>query len=196
MFPSILASMNDVTSILKAIQQGEQAASEQLLPLVYDELRRLAQARMAHEPSEHTMQPTALVHEAYIRLVDTKNPQTWNSKGHFFAAAANAMRRILIENARQKKSLRRGGDRRRVDVEKIDFEDPNDATFLTALDASLEQLAEESPIVAQVVNLRFFAGLSIEQASEVLDISVRTVNRHWSFAKAWLYSRLVDMNDN
>ena len=187
--------MNDVTRILEAIQQGDQAASDQLLPLVYDELRRLAQARMAQEPSAQTLQPTALVHEAYVRLVDAKNPQAWNSKGHFFAAAANAMRRILVENARRKKCVRRGGDRQRVDVEKIEFEDPNDAAFLTALDASLEQLAEESPIVAQVVSLRFFAGLSIEQTSEALNISVRTVNRHWSFAKAWLYSQLSDEKD-
>jgi len=187
--------MNDVTRILQAIQQGEQAASDQLLPLVYNELRRLAQAKMAHEPSGQTLQPTALVHEAYVRLVDSSNPQAWNSKGHFFAAAANAMRRILVENARRKMSLRRGGDRRRVDVEKIDFANPNDASFLTALDESLEQLAEEKPLVAQVVTLRFFAGLSIEQTSEALDVSVRTVNRHWSFAKAWLHSQLSDEKD-
>jgi RNA polymerase sigma factor (TIGR02999 family) len=188
--------MNDVTRILHAIQQGDRAASDQLLPLVYSELRRLAQSRMADEPSGQTLQPTALVHEAYVRLVDAKNPQAWNSKGHFFGAAANAMRRILIENARRKNSQRRGGDRRRVDVEKIDFANPNDAAFLTALDASLEQLAEESPIVAQVVSLRFFAGLSIEQTSDALDVSVRTVNRRWSFAKAWLYSQLSDDQDD
>lgn len=182
--------MNDVTRILQAIQQGDQAASDELLPMVYSELRRLAQKRMADEPSGQTLQPTALVHEAYVRLVDAKNPQAWNSKGHFFAAAANAMRRILIENARRKKSLRRGGEKQRVHVETIDFANPNDSAFLIALDTSLEELAQENPIVAQVVSLRFFAGLSIEQTSEALDISVRTVNRHWAFAKAWLHSKL------
>ncbi len=187
--------MNDVTRILEAIQQGDQAASDQLLPLVYNELRRLARARMADEASAHTLQPTALVHEAYVRLVDNKNPQVWNSKGHFFAAAANAMRRILVENARRRNSLRRGGGRRRIDAEKIDFSDPNNSEFLTDLDSALEQLAEENPIVSQVVSLRFFAGLSIEQTSDALDVSVRTVNRHWSFAKAWLYSQMSDNSD-
>lgn len=184
--------MNDVTFILQAIQNGDQAASDQLLPMVYNELRRLARSKLADEPSGQTLQPTALVHEAYVRLVDAKNPQAWNSKGHFFAAAANAMRRILIENARRKNTQRRGGDLNRIDADKIEFADPSDLGFLMALDASLDQLAEENPVVAQVVSLRFFAGLSIEQTSEALDVSVRTVNRHWSFAKAWLYSQLSD----
>ena len=184
--------MNDVTHILQAIQKGDQAASDQLLPMVYNELRRLARSKLADEPAGQTLQPTALVHEAYVRLVGAKAPQTWNSKGHFFAAAANAMRRILIENARRKNSLRRGGDFQRIDVENAEFADPNDLEFLVALDASLDQLAKENPVVAQVVSLRFFAGLSIEQTSEALDVSVRTVNRHWSFAKAWLYSQLSD----
>jgi RNA polymerase sigma factor (TIGR02999 family) len=189
---SILTLMNDVTRILQAVQQGDQAASDQLLPLVYNELRRLARSRMADEPSAQTLQPTALVHEAYVRLVDARNPQAWNNKGHFFAAAANAMRRILVENARRKNSLRRGGDRRKMDMDKIDFADPNNSDFLTALDTSLEQLSNENEIVAQVVSLRFFAGLSIEQTSEALEISVRTVNRHWAYAKAWLHSQLSD----
>ena len=184
--------MNDVTLILQAIQKGDPAASDQLLPMVYNELRRLARSKLADEPSGQTLQPTALVHEAYVRLVGAKTPQAWNSKGHFFAAAANAMRRILIENARRKNSLRRGGDFHRVDVENFEIADPNDPAFLVALDASLDQLAKENPVVAQVVSLRFFAGLSIEETSEALDISVRTVNRHWSFAKAWLYSNLSD----
>jgi RNA polymerase sigma factor (TIGR02999 family) len=188
--------MNDVTHILQAIQQGDRAASDQLLPLVYNELRQLAQARMANEPSGQTLQPTALVHEAYVRLVDAKNPQAWNNKGHFFAAAANAMRRILVENARRKNSLRRGGGRKRTDLEKINLSDPNDSAFLTALDESLDQLTKENPVVSQVVSLRFFAGLSIEQTSEALDVSVRTVNRHWSFAKAWLYSHLSDKTNH
>ena len=187
--------MNNVTRILQAIQNGDQAATDELLPMVYGELRKLAQSRMVNGPPGQTLQPTALVHEAYVRLVDSKDPQVWNSKGHFFAAAANAMRRILIENARRKNSLRRGGDHKRLIVDNLDFVDTGDATFLTALDASLKQLAIENPIVEQVVNLRFFAGLSIEQTSEVLDISVRSVNRHWAFAKAWLYTHLSDGNE-
>ena len=189
---SILYSMPEVTQILEAIQAGDKAASSQLLPLVYHELRRLAQARMSDEASSLTLQPTALVHEAYLRLVDTQHPQNWNSKGHFFAAAANAMRRILIENARRKNTLRRGGDRNRVSLESFDLANPNDEQFLLTLDGLLDDLAKERPAAARVVDLRFFAGLSIEQTSEALDISVRTVNRHWSFAKAWLYSQLSE----
>ena len=187
-----IAVMNDVTLILEAIRKGDQAASDRLLPLVYNELRRLAQSRMAQEPTGQTLQPTALVHEAYVRLVDVKSPQDWNSKGHFFAAAANAMRRILIENARRKNALKHGGGRRRIDFDKVDISDPNDPSFLTALDACLERLTEENPTVAQVVNLRFFAGLSIEQTAEATESSVRTVNRHWAFAKAWLYAELAE----
>ena len=184
--------MPEVTEILEAIQAGDKAASSQLLPLVYHELRRLAQARMSDESPEITLQPTALVHEAYLRLVDTQAPQNWNSKGHFFAAAANAMRRILIENARRRKTLRRGGDRKRINLEAFDVADPNDEQFLISLDGSLDALSRESPAAAQVVDLRFFAGLSIEQTSEAMDISIRTVNRHWSFAKAWLFSQLCE----
>lgn len=188
----MMDAMNDVTLILQAIEDGDPAASERLLPLVYNELRRLAQSRLANEPAGQTLQPTALVHEAYMRLVDAKSPQNWHSKGHFFAAAATAMRRILIDIARRKKSQRRGGGRHRVDMEKIDLTDPNNCEFLTALDASLDQLAEDNPVIAQVVNLRFFVGLSIEETSKALDISVRTVNRHWTFAKAWLFDQLSE----
>lgn len=184
--------MSDVTKILLAVQQGDKAASKQLLPLVYDELRRLARARMTNESPGQTLQPTALVHEAYLRLVDTDDRQAWNSRGHFFGAAANAMRRILIENARRKKSLRRGGDRRRLDLEKMDVADNNNSEFLIALDAMLERLAKSNSAVAQVVNLRFFGGLSIEETAECLGVSVRTVNRHWAFGKAWLYSQLSE----
>lgn len=185
-------SMNDVTLILQAIQQGDRAASKQLLPLVYDELRRLARSKMVNEPAGQTLQPTALVHEAYVRLVDAKSKQTWNSKGHFFGAAANAMRRILIDNARKKKSLRRGGEKQRVDIEAMDLSDPNDPSLLVALDESLTRLSQSNPDIAQVVSLRYFAGLTIEETSEALGISVRTVNRHWSFAKAWLYAELTE----
>ncbi len=184
--------MNDVTQILNAIQQGDPAASERLFPLVYNELRKLAQSRMRHESSDQTLQPTALVHEAYLRLVDVKNPQVWNSKGHFFGAAATAMRRILIENARRKKTLRRGGDRQRVHSEALDVCDSNDSNFLIALDKCLDELKQEKPEIAQVVHLRFFGGLTNEQCAEAMGISLRTVHRHWAFAKAWLHKKLSE----
>ena len=184
--------MSEVTRILSAIEQGDPAASEELLPLVYNELRRLAQMKMAQEASAQTLQPTALVHEAYLRLVDSNNPQAWNSRGHFFGAAAEAMRRILVENARRKQRLRHGGGRKRVDLEKLDLSDPNDSEFLTALDRSLDLLAQEHAVIAQVVSLRFFVGLSIQETADALNLSVRTVNRHWAFAKAWLYQELSE----
>ena len=187
--------MSEVTRILSAIEEGDPAASEKLLPLVYNELRRLAQIKMAQESSAQTLQPTALVHEAYLRLVDVKNPQAWNSQGHFFAAAAEAMRRILVENARRKQRLRHGGGRVRVDLEKLDQSDPNDCDFITALDRSLELLAEKHSLIAQVMSLRFFVGLSIHETANAMNLSVRTVNRHWAFAKAWLYKQLSDDND-
>lgn len=187
--------MNEVTEILQAIQRGETAAADQLLPLVYEELRKIARSKMAHEPTQQTLQPTALVHEAYVRLVDSTNPQVWNSKGHFFGAAANAMRRILVENARRKKTLRRGGDRRRsqFDLENLALEDQDE--FLLALDENLSSLEQEYPDVSKVVQLRYFAGLSIEKTAETMELSVRTVNRHWAFAKAWLYARLSETED-
>ncbi len=182
--------MDELTRILNAVSQGDPRASDQLLPLVYEELRRLARSKLAHEPSGQTLQPTALVHEAYLRLVDSSQQPSWNSRGHFFAAAAQSMRRILVENARRRKSLRRGGGKRPVSLNNIDLGDPNDCEFLTALDRLLEQLGEQYRAVAQVVDLRFFAGLSIEQTAEAMDLSVRTVNRHWAFARAWLYQQL------
>ena len=187
--------MNEVTEILQAIQRGETAAADQLLPLVYEELRKIARSKMAHEATQQTLQPTALVHEAYVRLVDSTNPQVWNSKGHFFGAAANAMRRILVENARRKKTLRRGGDRRRsqFDLENLALEDQDE--FLLALDENLSSLEQEYPDVSKVVQLRYFAGLSIEKTAETMELSVRTVNRHWAFAKAWLYARLSETED-
>ena len=187
--------MNDVTQLLEAIQHGDPAAADHLLPMVYDELRRLARSKLAAEPSGHSLQPTALVHEAYLRLVDVKKPQAWNSKGHFFAAAALAMRRILIENARKKKSQRRGGGWQKKDLTKIELTNPNDSDFLIALDESLDQLSHEHPNAAQVVCLRFFAGLSIEQTSEALNVSARTVNRDWLFGKTWLFDRLSKEQD-
>ena len=182
--------MDDVSRILKAINQGDQLAASDLLPLVYAELRRLAAARMARESVGHSLQPTALVHAAYLRPIDPKDPQVWNSRGHFFGAAALAMRRILVDSARKKQRVVHGGGRRRIDLEKLELADPNDDEFLLGLDESLDRLAENSPEAARVVNLRYFTGLTIREVAEAMDVSVRTVNRHWVFAKAWLFKEL------
>jgi RNA polymerase sigma factor (TIGR02999 family) len=183
--------MSDVTQILSAIERGDPKASEQLLPLVYDELRRLAAAKMAQESPDHTLQATALVHEAYVRLVDQDRQPHWNHQGHFFAAAAEAMRRILIENARRKQRIRHGGGRQRIDLDDISLAGGTADDTLLALDEALTRLADEEPEVAQVVKLRYFAGLTIEQTALALDISVRTANRHWSYARAWLHQQLT-----
>jgi RNA polymerase sigma factor (TIGR02999 family) len=185
--------MSDVTQLLNAIGQGDQQATAELLPLVYQELRRLARAKMAQERGEHTLQATALVHEAYIRLVVDENAN-WNGRSHFFAAAAEAMRRILIEHARGKNALKRGGDQARIELEEIClpieiFE--NGFDDLLALDEALAKLAAEFPAKAELVKLRFFAGLSLEEAAEVLKISPATAKRHWAFARAYLFQELV-----
>jgi RNA polymerase sigma factor (TIGR02999 family) len=182
--------MGDVTRILAEIEQGDRAAAEQLLPLVYEELRSLAAQRLAHEKPGQTLQATALVHEAYLRLVDTDQAQQWNSRGHFFAAAAEAMRRLLVEKARRKKRLRHGGEHRRVDLDTELFISNQPDDSLLALDEALSRLAAEEPEAAEVVKLRYFAGLTIEQTAEAMNISVRTVNRHWTYARAWLYEQL------
>ena len=171
--------MSDVTQILSQIESGDPSAAEQLLPLVYDELRRLAAAKLANEKPGQTLQATALVHEAYIRLVDVEKAQHWNSRGHFFAAAAEAMRRILVENARRKQRLKRGGElaREPLDDVAVECEVPEDD--LLDLDAALAKLAEEDPQKADVVKLRFFAGLSHEQTAQVLGIAAVTAKRHW-----------------
>src|SRR5437763_4092497 len=182
--------MSDVTRILSAIAQGDAQAAEQLLPLVYDELRKLAAQKMAQEAPGQTLQATALVHEAYLRLVDVEKAQQWNSRGHFFAAAAEAMRRILVEKARLKQRLRHGGGRQRLDLDKLDAMQVETAEELLALDEALERLAGEEAAVAEVVKLRYFAGLTIEQTAAALGISVRTANRHWAYARAWLYQQL------
>src|SRR5262249_25816286 len=184
--------MSDVTRILSAIEQGDPSAAEQLLPLVYDELRQLAAQKLTHEQPGQTLQATALVHEAYLRLVDGEQAQHWNRRGHFFAAAAEAMRRILVENARRKKRLRRGGDRRRLSLDDLDVADGPVADDLLALDEALTQLGTEEPEAARVVQLRYFAGLTIEQTAEALGLSVRTANRHWAYARAWLYRQLQE----
>ena len=182
--------MADVTQILSKIESGDPSAAEQLLPLVYNELRQLAAQRLTQEQPGQTLQATALVHEAYVRLVDGKQTQRWNSRGHFFAAAAEAMRRILINRARDKGRQKRGGQLRRVDLEKIDLatDAPNDD--LLAIDESIELLAAENPQCAAVVKLRFFAGLSIEETAAALGISASTAKRHWAYARAWLFDSL------
>jgi RNA polymerase sigma factor (TIGR02999 family) len=184
--------MNDVTRILTAIDQGDPRAAEQLLPLVYDELRRLAAQRLTQEKPGQTLQATALVHEAYVRLVKAEEAQHWNSRGHFFGAAAEAMRRILVENARRRNALRRGGDRQRQDLELIEPAEtpPNDDHL--ALDSALDKLAEKDHAKAELVKLRYYAGLTIEQTAEVLGISVATANRWWNYARAWLHREIVE----
>jgi RNA polymerase sigma factor (TIGR02999 family) len=184
--------MSDVTRLLESFASGEPAAAEDLLPLVYDELRRLAAAKLAQEKPGQTLQPTALVHEAFLRLMGGGQAANWDHRGHFFAAAAEAMRRILVENARRKRRLRHGGGRERIDLECVDLGDQNRAESLLALDAALERLGAMEPEVAKVVELRYYAGLTAEQAAETLGISLRTANRHWAFAKAWLYQELRD----
>jgi RNA polymerase sigma factor (TIGR02999 family) len=190
----ILARMSDVTRILVAIEKGDPHASRELLPLVYDELRRLAAQRLAVEKPGQTLQPTALVHEAYLRLVGTEEDQHWDHRGHFFAAAAEAMRRILVDSARRKQTARHGGGRRRVplsDHHRL-TETPDG---LLALDEALTDLAATEPAKAELVKLRYFAGLSIPEAAAVLGVSVATAERWWAFARTWLYAELSDEGD-
>jgi RNA polymerase sigma factor (TIGR02999 family) len=184
--------MHEVTRILSAIDQGDPRAAEQLLPLVYDELRRLAAQRLSREQPGQTLQATALVHEAYLRLVDVEQAQRWNSRGHFFAAAAEAMRRILVEGARRKNRLKHGGDHQRVDLESGCLLSPAPSMDLLALDEALSRLAETEPAKAELVKLRFFAGLTMPEAAAALDISLATAERYWTFAKSWLYAELAD----
>jgi RNA polymerase sigma factor (TIGR02999 family) len=183
--------MSDVTQILSAIEQGDPHAAEQLLPLVYEELRKLAAQRLAQEKPGQTLQATALVHEAYLRLVDVEKAQQWNSRGHFFAAAAEAMRRILVENARRKHRQRHGGGRRRVSLGDVPAAErsPDD---LLAVDDALTRLAAEDAAAADLVKLRFYAGFSVEEAADALAISRAQGYRHWTFARAWLRIALDD----
>ena len=180
--------MTDVTRILNAIEGGDTRAADKLLPLVYEELRLLAAQKMSHEPPGQTLQATALVHEAYIRLVGSE-PQNWQSRRHFFVAAAEAMRRILIEHARRKMSLKSGGARKRVDFDQALMppdSDPYTADDLIALDEALAGLAKKDKVKADLVKLRYFAGLTIEQTAEFLEISTATAKRYWTYARAWL----------
>jgi RNA polymerase sigma factor (TIGR02999 family) len=183
--------MSEVTQLLEAAAAGDPKAAAELLPLVYDELRKLAAARMAEEKPGQTLQATALVHEAYLRLVGSGQPAGWDGRGHFFAAAAEAMRRILVESARRKGHLRHGGGRKRVELEDgcAPAEPPPDDDLL-ALDDALGRLEAGQPEAAAVVKLRYFAGLTAEEAAAALGISLRTANRHWAFARAWLLDAL------
>jgi RNA polymerase sigma factor (TIGR02999 family) len=182
--------MNDLIQTLCAIEEGDPHAAEQLLPLVYDELRKLAAQKLAQEKPGQTLQATALVHEAYLRLVDTAKVPQWKSRGHFFAAAAEAMRRILVENARRKGRAKHGGKWKRLELDAEKLPVPLPAEGMLALDEALVRLAERDAQAAQLVNLHCFAGLTIEQAAEILAISERTAYRDWAFAQAWLYRQI------
>jgi RNA polymerase sigma factor (TIGR02999 family) len=182
---------HDVTRILVAIERGDTAAADQLLPLVYNELRKLAAARLAHEKPGQTLQPTILVHEAYIRLVDVARPQQWNGRNHFFAAAAEAMRRILIENARRERSQKRAGVIEHADVEQLAVPE-NGALDLLALDEALTEFERKWPDKATLVKLRFFAGLTMQEAAQAIGVSDTTADRYWTFARTWLYACLKE----
>jgi RNA polymerase sigma factor (TIGR02999 family) len=182
--------MTDITQILSQIEQGDPSAAEQLLPLVYDELRELARARMAHERPGQTLQATALVHEAYLRLVGDTAQQQWNSRGHFFAAAAHAMRRILVENARRKGRLKHGGAMQRVELDSGCAEVDSPSLDLIALDDALTRFAADEPDKAELVTLRYFGGLTLPEAAAALGISLATAERHWTFAKSWLLAEM------
>lgn len=185
-----VTAMTDVRQILSQIEQGDPSAAEQLLPLVYDELRKLAGVRMAQESPDQTLQPTALVHEAYVRLVDVEKAQRWDSRGHFFAAAAEAMRRILVDRARRKQRPKHGGDRQRVDLDSVFPATDAAPDALLAMDDALARLAVEDPEKAELIRLRYFAGLPLKEAATAMRISTATAKRHWSYARAWLYAEL------
>jgi len=178
--------MSDVSRILSLVEAGDPSAAEKLLPLVYEELRRLAASRLAAEPSGHSLQATALVHEAYLRLVEPVDQQKWDHRGHFFAAAAEAMRRILVDRARRKAAVKRGGELTRVELDPELAVAPETQENLLALDVALDRLAVEHPVHADLVKLRYFGGLSLPDAAAALGLSERTAGRHWAFARAWL----------
>jgi RNA polymerase sigma factor (TIGR02999 family) len=182
--------MTEVTQILSQIEQGDPSAAEHLLPLVYDELRKLAAAKLVHEKPGQTLQATALVHEAYVRLVDVEHQQKWSSRGHFFAAAAEAMRRILVEIARKKNRRKHGRDFQRLDLNKTKVVGELPSEDVLALDDALTRLAAEDPIKAQLVELRFFVGLTADEAAQTLGISGITAKRYWRYARAWLHKEI------
>ena len=181
--------MSEVTLILERVQQGDPKAAEELLPLVYDELRRLAAHKMAHERPGQTLQPTALVHEAWLRLVGNKS-QEWEGRAHFFGAAAEAMRRILIDRARRKRAERHGGGQQRVEIQEMDLASPNDDDQLLAVNEALDKLATEHKVEAELVKLRYFVGMTNDEAAEALGISPRTAKYYWTHARAWLYREI------
>ena len=189
--PVILDIMNEVTRILGTIDDGNPQAAAQLLPLVYDELRKLAAGHIANESPGHTLSATALVHEAYLRLVGPAGGRVFANRGHFFAAAAEAMRRVLVDHSRNRARLKRGGGKSRIDLDKLT--DPASATDddLLALDDAIDRLASKYPEAAELVKLRFFAGMTLDEAAESLRLSLRTANRHWAFARAWLAADLA-----
>ena len=187
--------MSDITQILSAIEDGDSQAAEQLLPLVYDELRKLAAAKLAQEKPGQTLQATALVHEAYLRLVDVEKAQRWDSRRHFFSAAAESMRRILVEKSRRKRRLKRGGEVNRVPLDDVEIEVEATQLDLLALDEALGKLAAESPEKAEIVQLRFFAGLSHEEVAAILGVSIITVKRHWRYARVWLLRQMKGGQD-
>ena len=187
--------MSDVTRILSQIESGDPLAAEQLLPIVYDELRKLAAAKLAQEKPGQTLQATALVHDAYIRLVNVEQAQHWDSRGHFFAAAAEAMRRILVEQARAKLRHKRGGARKHFDVDTIDVAVQATPDQLLAIDEALEKLQREDPAIFELVKLRYFAGLNVEQAASALGISVPTAYRYWNYARVWLHDELLGSSE-
>ena len=187
--PDTTLAVSDVTQILTAIEQGDPQAADKLLPLVYEELRKLAAHRMANEAAAQTLQPTALVHEAWLRLVGKENPKFAN-RAHFFAAAAEAMRRILIDNARRKRALRHGGGQQRVDLEHVDLASTGDDDQLLAVNDALDKLAAQSKSEAELVKLRYFVGMTLEEAADALGISARTADNYWAHARAWLFHEL------
>lgn len=181
--------MSDVTRILESIEHGDPKAADELLPLVYGELRKLAAARMANEAPNQTLQPTALVHEAWLRLVGEANPQFAN-RAHFFAAAAEAMRRILIDKARRKRALRHGGDQQRMDIEGMELAAPGDDDQLLAINDALDKLDGQNKVEAELVKLRYFVGMTLDEAAEILGISARTADNYWAHARAWLFREI------
>jgi RNA polymerase sigma factor (TIGR02999 family) len=181
--------LSDVTRILESIEQGDPKAADELLPLVYTELRKLAGSKMANEAPNQTLQPTALVHEAWLRLVGEDSPK-FENRAHFFAAAAEAMRRILIDRARRKRAVCHGGDQQRVDLEGIEITAPGDDDELLAVSEALDKLADQNKIEAELVKLRYFVGMTLEEAAQVLGISARTADNYWAHARAWLYREI------
>lgn len=188
--------MSDVTRILSSIEQGDPHAAGELLPLVYEELRKLAAVRLKHEKPGQTLQATALVHEAFLRLTAGDDAALrWNSRGHFFAAAAEAMRRILVDQARSKGRVKRGGDRRRIDVDAVDLAARVTPDELLAIDDAVAKLCTDDPVAGQIVKLRYFAGLSVDEAAKSLGLATATAYRHWNYARAWLHSELLGHAD-